>query len=235
MVYCKAKNQYHRKEIPRKKYDFDRVIDRRDTDSIKWSVNEKMFGSHEVISAWVADMDFKAPAAVIQALQERLQHGIFGYELPSAELKNVLCERLDHLYNWPVAPDEIIFLPGVVTGFNQACRAFVQPGESVLAQPPVYPPISKAPMNQGMRLETSELICRKKDHFLFYEIDFETFESNSSCIPQQILLQAICQKDTLESNQQQLGQQYTLIEILVLHLHLFLQKIVATDIQEFEN
>ena len=66
-------------------------------------------------------------------------------------------------------------------------------------------------------------------------LDFETFELNPSCIPQQIQLQAICQKDTLESNQQQLGQQYTLIEILVLHLHLFLQKIVATDIQEFEN
>ena len=114
---------------------FDEVIDRKSTESIKW----KLFGP-DVLPMWVADMDFRAPEPVIQALQERVAHGVFGYPAEPAEMRGLLVERMQRLYAWNVQPDEIVFLPGVVTGFNQVAHALAGPGGGVLMQTPVYHP-----------------------------------------------------------------------------------------------
>jgi cystathionine beta-lyase len=124
--------------------DFDLVIDRRCTDSEKWRCYDE-----DVLPLWVADMDFAAPEPVIRALQERVAHGIFGYGVQPEGLCEVVQERLARLYSWRVETDEILFFPGVVTGFNLACRAIGAPGDDVLVEPPVYPPMLDAPGNAG--------------------------------------------------------------------------------------
>ena len=103
-------------------YDFDGLIDRRGTDSVKW----RLFGD-DVLPMWVADMDFRSPEPVIRALCERVEHGIFGYGVEPPELREVLVQRLARLYGWAVPPEAIVFLPGVVVGLRAACRAVAGP------------------------------------------------------------------------------------------------------------
>lgn len=132
-------------------FDFDRIIDRRGTDSIKW----RRYG--DAIPMWVADMDFTAPEPVIEALRARVEHGIFGYAGEPAVLREVLCAWLQRRFNWTITPDALVFVPGVVTAFNVACRAFCAPGDGVLMQAPVYPPMRTAPANFGLVREEMEL------------------------------------------------------------------------------
>jgi cystathionine beta-lyase len=148
--------------------DFDHIIDRLHTDSSKWCEYDP-----DVLPLWVADMDFAAPDAVTHALELRVAHGVFGYARPPEELRPVIQERLARLYQWRVAEDEIFFIPGVVSGFNLACRSVGVPGDAVLVQPPVYPPMLTAPGNAGRICKTVPLV---EDHDR-YEIDFDAFES----------------------------------------------------------
>jgi len=116
------------------RYDFDSPLNRRLTDSLKWRMYDE-----DVIPLWVADMDFVSPAPVIQALRERVEHGVFGYpagilgdgkDLPA--FRHLMVDRLAARYNWRVQPEELVFIPGVVTAFNLACHAFAAPGEKIL-------------------------------------------------------------------------------------------------------
>jgi cysteine-S-conjugate beta-lyase len=148
-------------------YDFDRVIVRRGTDSVKW----QKYGD-DVIPLWVADMDFAACEPVIDALHRRVDQRILGYSAPPTELRPVICERLLRLYQWTVDEDEIVFVPGVVTGLSLAFMACTEPGEAVLAQPPVYFHFLDDPVLRGRVLNDPPLI-QKGDT---YEIDFDAFE-----------------------------------------------------------
>jgi cystathionine beta-lyase len=125
-------------------YDFDLIIDRRHTDSAKWRRYDE-----DVLPLWVADMDFVSPGPVIRALEERVAHGVFGYGMPPDGLREVIQEQLAQLYGWRIETDDIIFLPGVVTGFNKACHAVGAPGDEILVETPVYPPMLDAPENAG--------------------------------------------------------------------------------------
>ncbi len=153
-------------------YDFDQEIDRRKSDSSKW--NQYPEG---VLPLWTADMDFRVPQAVIDALHERVAHGIFGYCMESRELREVIVARLARLYSWQVGSEAIVFQPGVVVGFNRACQVAGSPGDDVLVQPPVYPPILAAPALHSMTLQESELVRRPDG---CYEIDLESFERTLS-------------------------------------------------------
>ena len=96
---------------------------------------------------WVADMDFKAPQQIVDAIKTRADHGAFGYNTPPAELKDVIIARMERLYGWEVQTEEILFLSGVVPGLNQACRGLVKPDESVVTATPIYFPFLSAPEN----------------------------------------------------------------------------------------
>jgi cystathionine beta-lyase len=120
-------------------YNFDEIIDRRNSDSEKWN----RFGA-DVLPMWVADMDFRVAEPILRALQERVAHGVFGYGGVGGRLRNVICERLFDLYQWQVKPEEVLLFPGVVTGFNMAIQALAGAGEGVLIQPPVYMPFLTA-------------------------------------------------------------------------------------------
>ncbi len=148
--------------------DFDQVVDRRGTDSEKWRRH-----GEDVLPLWVADMDFVSPEPVIRALRERVEHGVFGYGAEPSKLREVLVKRLSRLYGWHVEPEDLIFLPGVIAGFNLACRAVASPGDGVLVQTPVYPPILAAPGNAGLERRVMELTREPSG---CYTIDMTAFE-----------------------------------------------------------
>lgn len=151
-------------------FNFDEIIPRRETESVKWNRYGK-----EVLPFWVADMDFKSPPAVINALEERVKHGVFGYPSENTALKETIRERLLRLYDWNVTMEDIIFLPGVVVGFNLVIHALTQPGQNVLMQPPVYHPFLSAPQNaQTFRKDVP--LYRDKDNS--YKIDFDQFNDS---------------------------------------------------------
>lgn len=139
------------------KYDFDRVIDRRATDSIKWSRNEKMFGSTDVISAWIADMDFEAPPAVIEALRARAAHGIYGYPIRPPDYYAPLVNWMQKRHRWNIEIGWLTHTPGVIPGLTFAIHAFTQPGDKIIIQPPVYPPFFAVVKNNGRQLVSNPL------------------------------------------------------------------------------
>ena len=152
-------------------YNFDKPIERRSSGCSKWNYYDE-----DVIPMWVADMDFQAPEPVLQALHERVDHGVFGYGYDSQCLIDTLCDRMAERYNWEVSPDDIVLLPGVVSSFNRASLAFAGDDGGVLMQVPVYPPFLSAPDNQKKRADLAELSV-VKNGTLRYEVDFDVFEA----------------------------------------------------------
>lgn len=167
-------------------YDFDHCPDRRQTDSIKWRAYDE-----DVLPLWVADMDFVSPEPVIRALAERVQHGVFGYptstvpgEKGAAGLRAAVAGWLERRHHWRVDPSAIVFLPGVITGFNlaghmQARAGAGEPGpaaarQAVLIQTPVYPPFLGAARQAGMERQEMEL-TRLPDGS--YTIDMAAFDA----------------------------------------------------------
>ena len=138
-------------------YDFDTPIDRRLTASLKWD----RYKDPDVLPMWVADMDFKSPPQVIQALHERVDHGIFGYSRPPASLVENTLYMLKDKYQWNVRPEWLVWLPGLVTGLNVCCRAVGQPGDDIMTAVPVYPPFLTAPVFQGKILFLRMFLYKK--------------------------------------------------------------------------
>jgi cystathionine beta-lyase len=149
------------------RYDFDRHIERGQTDSIKWGMYDD-----GVLPMWVADMDFVSADSIIQALQWRAAHGIFGYSRPSQALARVILEKLQRFYGWAASEQHLIFIPGIVTGLNIAFQAFAAQGEGILAQPPVYFHFLRDPVRHGRVLQDPPLVQSGES----YEIDFDEFE-----------------------------------------------------------
>lgn len=131
-------------------FDFDRLIDRRGGDSLKWN----KYATRDVLPLWVADMDFAAPPAVVAALQQRVAQQHFGYSEAWPALIDAVVGHLQREYQWHVEPEWLVWLPGLVTGINVACRAVEG---SVLTATPVYPPFLSAPRLSGRKLVQSAL------------------------------------------------------------------------------
>jgi cysteine-S-conjugate beta-lyase len=149
--------------------EFERLPDRRRTDSLKWGT----YGD-EVLPMWVADMDFPAPDAVVTALHQRIDHGVFGYAKHPQALAELICQHLQQLYQWSVNPEAILFTPGVVPAFNLAIRSLAKAGGELLIQTPVYPPFLKAASHSGLETRHHELTLAD-DHS--YVIDFESWKA----------------------------------------------------------
>jgi cystathionine beta-lyase len=133
-------------------YDFDKVIDRRASDSVKWSINEKLFGEQDIISAWVADMDFAAPDSVLTAIKERAGHGVFGYPTRAANYYEPIISWMERRHNWKIETDWLTHTPGVVPGIMLSVLAYTQPGDKIIIQPPVYPPFFSVVTNNKRQL-----------------------------------------------------------------------------------
>lgn len=129
---------------------FDTPIDRRGSDSFKWG----KYAGRDILPLWVADMDFAAPPAVLAALHRRIEHGVFGYGGPWPSLTESVLAHLQGEYGWSIEPEWLVWLPGLVSGLNVACRAV--DGE-VLTATPIYPPFLSAPHFSGRKLNRVDL------------------------------------------------------------------------------
>jgi len=143
-------------------FDFDEPIDRRGTSALKWN----KYAEHDVIPMWVADMDFRSAPAIIAALKQRVEHGVFGYTDPPEELGDVIVTALERDHGWKVHRDWLMWLPGLVSGINLVCRAIGEDGDDVITAVPVYPPFLSGPLHQRrtatrvpMRLEGTKWVC----------------------------------------------------------------------------
>ncbi len=148
--------------------DFDQMIDRRETESVKWNYFED-----DVLPMWVADMDFRSPQAVIDALHNRVDHGIFGYGGPPVGLRSAIAQHLTARHRWQIDPTVINFISGVVTGFTHAIYCLTEPGDKVLIQTPAYPPFLAAPKSTGRECTLNQLVQAADGR---YEVDFDDFE-----------------------------------------------------------
>lgn len=155
----------HAKSNP---FDFDSPVDRRHTASVKWD----RYQGQDILPLWVADMDFQAPPAVQKALSRRIEHGVFGYSHPSEELIATVVAMLKDQHNWAVNPQWLVWLPGLVTGLNVACRAVGHLGDAVMTCTPVYPPFLSAPLACGRELIPVSHPCDGRR----YVMDFEAIE-----------------------------------------------------------
>ena len=151
-------------------FDFDQDIPRAGSGALKYDARQATFGRADIQPMWVADMDFSAPPAVIQALQERASHPVYGYTQCPPSLYEALTDWLAKRHHWPVERDWIMLCPGVVPSLNATVLALTQPGDAVVVQPPVYFPFFAAVTAGGRRLVENPLrlengrYCMDFDH-----------------------------------------------------------------------
>ncbi|MBP3228405.1 MAG: pyridoxal phosphate-dependent aminotransferase [Bacteroidaceae bacterium] len=153
-------------------YNFDEMTHRRGTDCAKWDET-----AEEVIPLWVADMDFRAPQPVIDALRRRVEHGIFGYAHVPQAYFDAVCSWFHRRHNWTVRPEEIIYTTGVIPALAAALRAVTLPGEKVLLQTPVYNCFFSSLRNAGCEALDSPLLYGADSR---YTIDFADFERKAA-------------------------------------------------------
>jgi len=153
-------------------YNFDDPIVRAGSDSGKW----RTYGD-EVIPMWVADMDFRSPEPILNALHSRVDHGVFGYGGESQRLQEVIAERMANLHGWQIKPEDVVLLPGLVCGLNVVSRAIGKPGDGVVVNTPVYPPFLTAPVNQDRLLQMAPLALETTGQKMRYSMDSAAFEA----------------------------------------------------------
>ncbi|HUX37922.1 MAG TPA: PatB family C-S lyase [Rectinemataceae bacterium] len=152
--------------------EFDEIIDRRNSNSIKWNRYKE-----DVIPLWVADMDFRSPPPVAAALHKAVDHGVFGYPDTPASLRGRLASRMERLYGWEVDPDWVVATTGLVSGFHAAAAALCEPGEGYLIQPPVYMPFNELGGHLGLVRQEAPLATSESADSLLYSINWDIFES----------------------------------------------------------
>lgn len=151
------------------KYNFDEVIDRRGTDSVKWDGLKSVWGHDDLTALWVADMDFRTPPFVMDALRRRLEHEVLGYTMACKEWSASICNWLQKRHQWTVKAEELTFVPGIVRGQALALLCFTQPGDRVLVMTPVYHPFFLVTERLGRQVVRSSLDLRDGH----YHIDFD--------------------------------------------------------------
>jgi len=154
-------------------YSFDTIIERRGTDSIKYDFAAKRGLPEDVLPLWVADMDFSSPPEVLDALEEKCRHGIFGYsDAADGRYFNALAKWYSERFGWRLSPEWLVKTPGVVFAICAAIRALTKEGDSVLIQQPVYYPFSESVIANRRRLVVNELVYSGGK----YSIDLKDFE-----------------------------------------------------------
>jgi len=140
-------------------FDFDTVIERRGTHSLKYDFASQNGKPDDVLPLWVADMDFTSPPAVLESLSERVRHGVFGYSDAADEgYFNALNRWYKTRFGWPLQPEWLVKTPGTVYAICAAIRALTEPGDAVLIQQPVYYPFSSSVRANDRRLIVNPLI-----------------------------------------------------------------------------
>lgn len=154
------------------KYNFDEIIDRKGTNSIKYDFAEEEKGRDDLLPLWVADMDFKLPKEVEERLEERVKHGIFGYTKAKDDYYKAVAKWFYDVHDWRIDPGWIVITPGVVYAIAAAIRAFTKKGDGVIIQQPVYYPFYNSIIKNERKAVNNELLFKDGR----YSIDFDDFE-----------------------------------------------------------
>ena len=154
------------------KYNFDEIVDRKNTSSLKFDFGIERKGRDDLLPLWVADMDFKLPDEIIEDIEKRVSHGIFGYTDPKDDYKKALKNWFSERHDIELEDEWNTVVPGIVYAIATTIRALTKPGDSVLIQQPVYYPFMETIKLNNRKVVNNQLVYRN-DH---YEIDFEDFE-----------------------------------------------------------
>ena len=150
-------------------YNFDEKIDRENTDSIKYDFRKYYFGTDDVLPMWVADMDFRTPDFILNAIKERANHPILGYSIRSDGYHNSIIDWLKSRHHWDIKREWISFSPGVVPGLTLAVTTFTNPGDTIIVQPPVYFPFFSSIEGPGRKIVNNPL--RLKNGRYYFDFD----------------------------------------------------------------
>lgn len=153
-------------------YNFDEIIDRRNTNAIKLERCNALFGTESVLPLWVADMDFRTPDFVLEAIQQRLEHPILGYTMPPRNFFDLFTSWIKDHHQWEINKNQVGFVPGIVPALAFAVQCFTNPGDEIIVQPPVYYPFFNVIKNNDRKLIYNPLL--EKDNK--FEMDFEDME-----------------------------------------------------------
>jgi cystathionine beta-lyase len=160
-----------------KKYDFDELIDRNGTDSVKYDALSRYFGKGGIIPAWVADADFKTPDFIMAAIRERLDHEILGYTFRNESIPDSVVKWVKRHHQWDIEKEWILFTPGVVSALSVAVMTCTAPGEKVIVQPPVYFPFFECIRGQGRTLVENPLqVSGSRLCFDLHDLEEKTVE-----------------------------------------------------------
>lgn len=154
------------------KYDFDEIVNRRGTNSVKWDEAKE----EGVIPMWVADMDFKAAPCILEALKKRVEHGVFGYTIVPDSYYESIISWFERRHQWHIERDWIIYTSGVVPAISAIIKALTEPGDKVLVQTPVYNCFFSSIRNNGCTIAENALVRKGNS----YEIDFDDFERQAA-------------------------------------------------------
>lgn len=173
-------------------YDFDHIIDRTGTDTVKYCKLQEFFGRTDVLPLWVADMEFETPPFIIDALRRRLEHPVLGYTVTPDALWNSIQRWLQDRHGWQVEREWMTFIPGIVKGIGMAVHAMLEPDERVIIQPPVYHPFRLVPQGIGREVVMNPLVEQHDDEgrLVGYGMDFEGLESLASAPRNRLLILA---------------------------------------------
>jgi cysteine-S-conjugate beta-lyase len=155
------------------RYDFDIILPRENTNSVKFDLRKEIFGREDVIPMWVADMDFPVPPFVQEAVMKRAAHPIYGYSIIPDSYNNAIKGWLKKRSAWEIRKEWLCFSPGIVTGLNVLVQALTDPGDKIIVQPPVYFPFFSCVENNGRKLVLNQLIEKEG----VYSIDFDDLEN----------------------------------------------------------
>lgn len=150
-------------------YDFDEIVPRENTNSVKYDIRGELFGKEDVIPMWVADMDFRTPDFIIKAIKSRLEHEIFGYSIKPGSYYDSIIKWLGRRHTWDIKKEWISFSPGVVPALNMAVMAYSRPGDKIILQSPVYHPFYAAIENNGRRMVNNPL--RQENGRYYFDFD----------------------------------------------------------------
>lgn len=173
--------------MSRERIDFDERIDRKNTSCIKYDFTVQRGKPEGILPLWVADMDFKAPQPVLDALKARVEHGIFGYSEGKEEYFEAVQDWMKRRHGWSVERNWLVKTPGVVFALAMAVKAYTKPGDGVMIQQPVYYPFSEVVEDNGRKIVDNTLYLGEDG---IYHMDLEDFEKKA--VENQVKLYFLC-------------------------------------------
>ncbi len=165
-------------------FNFDEIVDRSYSDSVKYGLRKRLYGTDDVLPLWVADMDFRTPSFIVDAVKASADHGIYGYTLNPQDFNQAIQDWVKRKYHWDIQTSWITGCPGVVPSLVISILAFTEPQDKIIIQSPVYPPFFSIITDNNRALLVNELIESEGRYFM----DFDDLEEKAALGAKMLIL-----------------------------------------------